>query len=732
MQAYLRKWNLISSYSTAVASLNFFSVLLILTLLYAFSRVVSLPLPGGYSGYLPALIILAGWVFHLIFMGLGTRIGIPALLPDLRRINQVVRNYKKDWVVVKFDDVKKAFPVLPALEKLPLYNLVSFSIWSVIALAVVVYFLWTWQVPLHLILQFSVVFLTGLLAGGITVLAWSENLTNSVRILYKQFLHTSHVDFKHRATSSLWIKFSLILIQLSVTTGMFFLPFGGVENIWHAVMVGVMLFYLVFLILVVFINIVKALQEVHKSALKIEAGEGVYHYPGILDRELLEVSQSFIGMSKGLVDYRNNLENKVDERTLALTTLNTLLSERDKRNKEELKLAAEIQKGILPPLPASWNGLSIAGWGHSLETVSGDYYDIFHTPGNRLGILLADVSGHGVPAGLISTMAKVAFSRAAFESTHPSVILTEVNRSLERSITTHDYLSAFLITVDEMHRFRYGNAAHHPALLYRYKTRKVMQLDAAGQFIGIFPEEENNYEEREAFLEPGDKLLIYTDGLVEQLNAKDHRLGLQAIIDLLDQSHKDSAEETVSRIVRFFDRFRKNIPIGDDVTLLVIESTPSFNRMRIFLAKARELIREQKKLKALEVLEQALKADSTSKDALRLAGILSDNIGRFDQAVEIFQNYLQHYNRDAEIYNRLAIVEIKRGSYHEAMLSARNAVHYRPDYAEAWNHLGISLSHLGDFDEALASFEKAFQLDPDNEIYKNSLEKIKQRREERK
>jgi serine phosphatase RsbU (regulator of sigma subunit) len=241
----------------------------------------------------------------------------------------------------------------------------------------------------------------------------------------------------------------------------------------------------------------------------------------------------------------------------------------------EMKTASAIQTSILPHEIPAVRGLDIAVRYVPMRSVAGDLYD-FTAPGPEgLGILVADVTGHGVPAALIASMAKVAFTSQAACASQPGDLLGGMNRALcghlERQFVTASYLH-----VDPARRLvRYSNAGHPPPLVWQPGPSQVLPLDGGGVFLGFDPTAE--YTTCEMPVSRGERLLVYTDGLLEITNpAGDffERAGLERFL----REHSDlGAEPFADALLRHLGQWSGRGDVGrpfeDDLTLVVIDIT---------------------------------------------------------------------------------------------------------------------------------------------------------------
>src|SRR5277367_5369411 len=153
-----------------------------------------------------------------------------------------------------------------------------------------------------------------------------------------------------------------------------------------------------------------------------------------------------------------------------------------------------------------------------MSAVAGDFYDFLTLENNRLGILIADVTGHGVPAALIASMLKVAFAGQAAHAVDPARVLTGLNQALCGKFEDHFVTAAYLYADLDAKIIRYAGAGHPPLLVSNLGNGGARAVEQNGLFLGMFPEAE--YSSTEARLQPGDQYVLYTDGLPECKNTK--------------------------------------------------------------------------------------------------------------------------------------------------------------------------------------------------------------------
>jgi sigma-B regulation protein RsbU (phosphoserine phosphatase) len=248
-----------------------------------------------------------------------------------------------------------------------------------------------------------------------------------------------------------------------------------------------------------------------------------------------------------------------------------LEKERD-RLESELELARRIQARLLPSAPPAVPGLDVAGLSESAREVGGDYYDHVDLGGGRLLLVIADVSGKGVPAALLMSGFRAALVSQDLSQAKPEDVASRVNEFLNRSVEPGRFVTAFLGLLDAATgQLTYVNAGHNPPLLLR-AGGAVESLEAGGVILGILPG--SRYARGEVTLSPGDLVALYTDGVTEGANAANEMWGEERLAALLRTASASSARDIATRIVREVRAFEGERGPADDITVLVAKREP--------------------------------------------------------------------------------------------------------------------------------------------------------------
>jgi len=244
--------------------------------------------------------------------------------------------------------------------------------------------------------------------------------------------------------------------------------------------------------------------------------------------------------------------------------------------KRDLQIAREIQTWLLPGAPPQIPGLAIAYATRPANTVAGDYFDVFPRPGktnedNRIVLAVADVAGKSIPAAMLMAT----FQASLKTLSTAQVALPELAANMNRYACSNSqgglrFTTAFLAEYDAAHRtVHYINAGHNNPILRR-SSGQIERLDVGGLPFGIMPEAK--YEAATIILAPGDWLVIFTDGLVEAVNARDEEYGEFRLLSAIEASKLLPPSELLKRLMFDLDVFVGNTPQHDDVTCMLLKS----------------------------------------------------------------------------------------------------------------------------------------------------------------
>ncbi len=237
---------------------------------------------------------------------------------------------------------------------------------------------------------------------------------------------------------------------------------------------------------------------------------------------------------------------------------------------KELEIARNIQQSLLPSSIPTLTGADMAAMSLPAKEVGGDFYDFIPITTDMLGLVIADVSGKGVPAALFMALSRALMRANALRVNEVAQSVIQTNRLILECATSGLFVTLFYGILDPQHRiFRYVSAGHNPPILYRSATAQVELLEADGIALGVLDEIE--LEEKTVAVEPGDVIVMYTDGVTESINPRQEEFGEDRLIEEIKQHHALSAEALMSRITSDILTFTEGEPQFDDFTMMVVK-----------------------------------------------------------------------------------------------------------------------------------------------------------------
>ena len=233
----------------------------------------------------------------------------------------------------------------------------------------------------------------------------------------------------------------------------------------------------------------------------------------------------------------------------------------------EMDTARQIQLSILPREIPAIEGLDIAARYIPMTSVAGDFYDFIVIDKKRIGILVADVSGHGMPAALISSMLKIALSAQTGCASDPARVLAGLNQALCGKFQGHYVTAAYVLLDTEAQKLTYAGAGHPPLIVRNHSQNATSEFVENGLFLGFFPEA--TYTAVELPFRPGDWGALYTDGVLETTNLAGEEFGVDRFKLFLQNNHHLAASQFVDNLLGEVSRWSgKTSEPEDDVTLL--------------------------------------------------------------------------------------------------------------------------------------------------------------------
>jgi serine phosphatase RsbU (regulator of sigma subunit)/DNA-binding transcriptional regulator YhcF (GntR family) len=240
-----------------------------------------------------------------------------------------------------------------------------------------------------------------------------------------------------------------------------------------------------------------------------------------------------------------------------------------RRERQEGEYALDIQRGLLPREIPQIPGFTIAGAWQPARTVGGDYYDVFKLSETELALLVADVSGKGMPAALLMSNLQATAKAYATSESSPKDLCCKVNRAVCSSITTGKFITFFYAVLDSVgRRLTYTNAGHNPPFIVR-QDHSCLKLESGGAVLGVFSD--GSYEQASIDLLPGDRMVMYTDGITEAADPHGEEFGDERLISILKKNPAVAASDLRDAIMQSVSQFCRD-DFGDDATLLTVVS----------------------------------------------------------------------------------------------------------------------------------------------------------------
>jgi len=241
-----------------------------------------------------------------------------------------------------------------------------------------------------------------------------------------------------------------------------------------------------------------------------------------------------------------------------------------RRLEEELELSAVIQRALLPQVSPEIPGVELAAFTRPAAIVSGDYFDFFNFHDGTHGLVIADIPGHGVSAGMLMSSLQTAIRTMAPETDSPSEILERINRFYIHNIHFTTFVTIFLARFDPLtHTLTYASAGHNPPAVVRKREAELTWLRPTAPAIGLAEEFHSRTET--VTLEHGDTLFLYTDGVTEAFNPALEQFGARRLGELLGKNADLGATNLVQVVRQGLEAFGDGHALEDDTTFVALK-----------------------------------------------------------------------------------------------------------------------------------------------------------------
>jgi len=280
-------------------------------------------------------------------------------------------------------------------------------------------------------------------------------------------------------------------------------------------------------------------------------------------------------VENGKINYRSGTK----ELDLLASTINKQLEEivkeseakiERKKIEHELTIARNIQQSFLPAQSPDIPGIDIAATSIPALQVGGDFYDFIPLSEDRLGLVIADVSGKGMPAALLMALSCALIRVISLEEISIQKVIEKINQRIQEYATEGYFVTVFYAILDHAGKtLQYIRAGHNPPLLYRSGSDEIFFLEGKGMGLGVL--DEINVETKQIDLSSGDILVMFTDGVTEAINIKKEEFGVDRLSSLLRKHRNDNTQDVIKKIEQEIETFVAGEPQYDDITIMVLK-----------------------------------------------------------------------------------------------------------------------------------------------------------------
>ncbi|SMP26030.1 PAS domain S-box-containing protein [Algoriphagus winogradskyi] len=276
------------------------------------------------------------------------------------------------------------------------------------------------------------------------------------------------------------------------------------------------------------------------------------------------ITTHYVGVQSDITELR--------ETQKSLKSANKDLASFQNKIKYELEEARRVQNFILPSTFPTTAKLSFASVFEPMDQIGGDFYDIIEIEKGVFGVLIADVTGHGIQAALLTFMTSFAFKNIALQTSSTAKVVTETNEKLYNKMPRGSFITMFYVVYDSnTRRLSYTQAGHPEGYVVRANTKEVISLTSLSPLVGAFSGETVTYSESTIKLEIGDKVVLYTDAILEVWNSDDVMMKREEFTSFLKNNSKLPIKELLDSIKSFCLKFSGKSSFNDDFTMVGFE-----------------------------------------------------------------------------------------------------------------------------------------------------------------
>jgi phosphoserine phosphatase RsbU/P len=308
--------------------------------------------------------------------------------------------------------------------------------------------------------------------------------------------------------------------------------------------------------------------EIEKDVCICDEEQDVQEHIEVIDASLEKLDDHMLGICEichGVVDH-----SLLEMDYTSAVCLDHYSDDERRRLEYELELSQVVQRALLPQRAPTIAGMDIAAFSRPAEIIGGDYFDFFKYRDGSHGVVIADVSGHGVSAGMLMSSLQMAIQTMAPETDSPAEILERINRFYLHNINFTTFVTIFLARYDvNTHILTYVNSGHNPPAVFCKSGTSVHWLTRTAPAIGLAEHYVPRIESVELF--DGDVLLLYTDGLTEALNHQMEQFGEERLAEFVRNTASLSAADMLQVVRQGVHSHTGNVRLADDLTLVALK-----------------------------------------------------------------------------------------------------------------------------------------------------------------
>lgn len=488
--------------------------------------------------------------------------------------------------------------------------------------------------------------------------------------------------------------------------------------------------------IIIYRTLIKPIRHVSSAAGELSRGEFTQiEYHTRRDDEIKTLVDSFNHMSSEL---------KVKDNTIRQNMAS--IKKKNDIAQFELNIAQKIQSSIMPVAKKVGHITWTVDY-QPLYTVSGDYYDILRLSDGSVAIFIGDASGHGVPAAFLTIMAKIYFSSLVEKISDPAELLRQISVLMAAYLEMEGlYMTGFYLRIYPDNRAEYCNCIHPTPLVLRKQTGELEQLPSTGFYIGILDDDRKNTT-RTLQLNPGDRLILYSDGITEAKNTKKKMFSVERLAGIVREHTGASPDELKKILIDALTEFRGDVALNDDLTILIAEvgepvaaenSAPPADEPASDITgdvsaadpieQAIGLYHEKRFAEAIEGFREIAGADRQNQAAILLLAESFFSLKKYAEALENYERYMALSNvTDFRVLFRMASCQAHLGRFDRAEEIALKSVNIWPENPDAAAQLALMQIKCGKYAEALVQIRQALQMNPESARYRRVLNLIESR-----